>query len=129
VSAPNINPTAEFFDDLGSRGHEALLRKATGSARFEVVDGKRTERWLVTLDKGDIGVSRRNTAAICVLRADRASFDRIAVGELNLMAAVLRGEVAVAGDPRLLVLLQRLFPRPTVRRTQRKAAGYARRAK
>ena len=91
------DPTAEFFDELGGRGHEPLLRKATGSARFDVVDGKRTERWLVTIDKGDITVSRRNAAADCVLRADRASFDRVVAGELNAVAAVLRGELAVRG--------------------------------
>jgi len=42
-----------------------------------------------------------------------------------LMAAVLRGEVAVEGDPRLLVRLQRLFPRPQGGRAQRLAAGSA----
>ena len=32
------------------------------------------------------------------------------------MAAVLRGEIAVSGDPRMLVRLQRLFPRQGDRR-------------
>jgi len=117
--------TAGFFDELGSRGHEPLLRKVTGSARFDVVAGQRTERWLVTIDKGDIRVSRGNAAAGSVLRADKASFDRVVAGQLNLMAAVLRGEVAVEGDPRLLVRLQRLFPRPQGGRAQRLAAGSA----
>jgi putative sterol carrier protein len=107
------DPTAEFFTELGSRGRESLLTKVTGSARFDIVDGKRTERWLLTIDKGELRVSRRNAAADCVLRARKTTFDRAAVGKLNLMAAVLRGEVEVRGDPRLLVLLQRLFPRPS----------------
>lgn len=107
-----------FFDELAGRGHEPLLGKASGSARFDVVDGRRTERWLVALDKGDIDVSRRNVAADCVLRADRASFEQVVAGELNFMAALLRGEVSVKGDPRLLVLLQRLFPRPSDRRPE-----------
>jgi alkyl sulfatase BDS1-like metallo-beta-lactamase superfamily hydrolase len=115
-----------FFDELASRGHEPLLWKVTGSARFDVVAGQRTEHWLVTIDKGDIRVSRGNAAAGSVLRADKASFDRIVAGELNLMAAVLRGEVAVEGDPRLVVRLQRLFPRPQGERTLRQA-GSARR--
>jgi putative sterol carrier protein len=127
VPAVTPDPTKEFFEELGRRGHEPLLRKATGSARFDLVAGGRTERWLLTIDKGDIRVSRRNAAADCVLRADRASFDRAVTGELNVMAAVLRGEVAVGGDPRLLVLLQRLFPRPDSERTQQRAAGSARR--
>jgi putative sterol carrier protein len=106
------DPTAEFFAGLGTRGHEPLLRKAKGTARFDVTDGKRTARWLLTIDKGDIDVSRRNAAADCVVQADRATFNRIVSGELNFMAAALRVEVSVQGDPKLLVLLQRLFPRP-----------------
>jgi hypothetical protein len=113
MSEPRNQSVAEFFDELGSRGHEPLLGKASGTSRFEVVDGSRTERWLVTIDKGDIGVSRGNAAADCVVRADKAFFDRAVVGEANFLAAVLRGQVALEGDPKLLVLLQRLFPRPS----------------
>ena len=106
------DPTAEFFDELGHRGREPLLTKAKGTARFDIVDGTRTRRWLVSVDRGDIRVSRRNAAADCVVRADKRVFDRAAAGELNFMAAALRGEVVVRGDPRLLVLLQRLFRGP-----------------
>ena len=118
---PTSDSIAEFFAELGRRGHEPLLEKAKGSARFDVADGKRTERWLLTIDKGDLAVSRRHIAADCILRVDRSSFERAVAGELNLMAAVLRGEVAVGGDPRLLVLLRRLFPRPSRRRRWRSA--------
>ena len=111
--AATSDATAEFFAELGRRGNEPLLRKAKGSARFDVVDGGRTARWLLTIDKGDIGVSRRNTAADCVVRADKSWFDRAVAGELNFMTAGLRGEVIVQGDPKLLVLVQRLFPRPS----------------
>ena len=129
MPAVTPDPTAKFFDELGRRGHEPLLGKATGSARFDVVDGKRTERWLLSIDKGDIRVSRRNGAAKAVIRADKASFDRVVGGKMNLMAAVLRGELAVQGDPRLLVLLQRLFPRPSRRRRKPGPSRSARKAK
>jgi SCP-2 sterol transfer family len=118
---------AEFFDDLACRGHDPLLRKVTGSARFDVVAGKRTECWLVNIDKGDIRVSRGTAAADSVLRAEKATFEGLVTGELNPMAAVLRGEVLVEGDPRLVVRLQRLFPRPQGGRAQALAAGSARR--
>jgi hypothetical protein len=36
-----------------------------------------------------------------------------------MMAAVLRGAVTVGGDPRLLVLLRRLFMKPARRRRSR----------
>ena len=114
---------AEFFNELGNRGHEPLLQRASGSARFDVADGKRTERWLLTIDRGDLRVSRRNAAADCVLRLDRRTFERAVNGELNLMAAALRGTFALGGDPRFLVLLQRLFPRPSRRRRRRAGAS------
>jgi len=127
MSDSHNQTVAAFFDELGSRGHEPLLGKATGSARFDVVDSKRTERWLLTIDKGDIGVSRKNAAADCVLRSNKATFDGVVAGEVNVLAAVLRGAVAVQGDPKLLVLLQRLFPRPSGRRPRRRHSSTARR--
>ena len=59
-----------------------------------------------------VGVGTADTAADCVLSCDRALFDGIASGEVNAMAALLRGELVVAGEPDLLVLCQRLFPGP-----------------
>ena len=109
--------TAGFFHELGRRGHEPSLEKAKGSIRFDLVADARTDRWLVTLDKGDVSVSRRNVAADCVVRADRALFDAMARGEANGMAAYLRGEMVAEGDPELLVLMQRLFPAPKRQRS------------
>src|SRR5262245_8589485 len=121
------DPTATFFDTLASYGHEPLLRKANGTTRFEIVDGKRPQLWFVTVDKGNLSVSRRHAAEPdCVVRADRALFDRIAAGKVNAVAAVLRGDLAIDGDWRLLVWMQRLFPGPHGRR-RTGTAGYARR--
>jgi hypothetical protein len=72
-------------------------------------------------------VSRRNAAADCVVKADRATFDRIVGGEVNFMAAALRAEVSVRGDPKLLVLVQRLFPRPSGPRPPGRPSGSSRR--
>src|SRR6266571_3387069 len=115
--------TAEFFEALGSRGHEPLLEKATGIVRFDLVDGKRTERWLVMLDRGDVSVSRKNAAADCIVRADRTLFDAMARGDVNGMAAYLRGELTLDGDPELLVLIQRVLPGPPNRRSRRPSTG------
>ena len=104
--------TAEFFDALEARGHEPMLEKATGTLRFDLTDGKRTTRWLVTINKGDIAVSQRNVKADCVVRAEKKLFDRIASGRQNAMAALLRGAVEVQGDPTLLAPFQRLIPGP-----------------
>ena len=121
--------TSEFFDELDRRSHEPLLEKASGTLRFDLADGKRTDRWLVTVKKGDVAVSHRNVRADCVVRADRALFDGVAGGEVNAMAALLRGAMGFEGDVGLLVLFQRLFPGPPRSRSRRHAAGYARRQK
>ena len=77
------DPTTEFFEELRSRGHEPRLRGATGTYRFELVDGKKIDRWLVTFSKGDVTVLHKGGDADCIVRADRALFDRLASGELN----------------------------------------------
>ena len=104
--------TAEFFHELDRRGHESLLEKATGSVRFDLADGRRIDRWLVSLDRGDVTASRKNAAADCVVRMDRSVFDAIARGEVNGMAAYLRGDLTLEGDPELMVLIQRILPGP-----------------
>jgi predicted lipid carrier protein YhbT len=120
------DPTTEFFEELGSRGHEPLLEKATGTVRFDLTRGTKTERWLVTVAKGDLGVSRRNVRADCVVSSDRTLFDGVVSGKTNAMAALLRGAIGVEGDVRLLVALQRLLPgSPGSGATP--AAGYAKR--
>ena len=62
-----------------------------------------------------------------VIRADRAVFGKIAGVQLNPVAALLRGELHMEGDWRLLVLVQRLFPGPATKKRRRRAAGYAKR--
>src|SRR5215218_5995393 len=111
--------TAEFFDALVERGHEPLLEKATGTVRFDLKDGKKTDRWLVTVVKGDFAVSRQNMRADCVVTADKSLFDGIASGKTNAMAALLRGAMGVEGDLQLLVLFQRLLPGPPRSRRRR----------
>lgn len=118
---------ATFFTELGRRGQEPLLRKAAGRARFDLVDGEDTEHWLLTIDQGAIRVSRENADADVVVRADKAFFDRVIAGERNMMAAALRGEVELEGDPRKLVLLQRIVPRPSARQPQPSPSVAARR--
>ena len=127
MATPSVDPTRRFFDELSQRGQEPLLRKLSGSVRFDIVDGKRVHRRYVTVDKGQISVSGSGSGGQSVIRADRAVFGQIATGELNPVAALLRGELAMEGDWRLLVLVQRLFPGPPAKKPSRRAAGYAKR--
>ena len=107
-----MGASEDFFAGLESRGHVQLLEKASGSVRVELGSGKGAQRWLVAVDKGDVDVSHKAGAADCTLRSSKALFDRIASGEVNAVAAFLRGELEVVGNWELLVLFQRLFPSP-----------------
>lgn len=115
--------TAEFFRNLGLRGHEPLLAKVSGTARFELSDGDRVERWIVVIAKGDVSVLRRAGDADCTIRAERTMFDRLCAGEENAIAAVLRGALRCSSDVELLYAIQRLFPGPSRVRTAPDAGG------
>jgi hypothetical protein len=108
--------TTEFMNKLGRRGHDPLLRKVNETVRFDLVNGK-TDRWLVRIANGDVTVSHKGGAADTVIRADKELFDRMARGEANPVASVLRGELGWEGAWKSLVSIQRLFPGP-------QAAGY-----
>ena len=117
------DPTRTFFDDLAARGHEPLLQNASGTLRFDLVEGRRVEHWYVTIDKGDVTVSHQDVAADSVLRTERSLFDQIASGRANAMAAMLRGVLVPEGSLSLLVLFQRLFPGPPASRARRRTSG------
>jgi putative sterol carrier protein len=106
-----------FFDALAHRGHEPLLRKVSGRTRFEIVDGSRTRRWCVEIDKGDVTVEAGSGDADCIVRADRKVFEGVVTGRTNAVAAVLRGEIVVEGDWKLLVAVKRLFAGPAKRKS------------
>jgi putative sterol carrier protein len=111
--------TSEFFRELERRAHDPLLRDASGSARFDLTNGHKIDHWLVVLNAGQVAVSHANVDAGCVVRAEKALFDGIARGEVNAMAAMLRGDLTADGDLELLMRLQRLFPsRPNPRPTE-----------
>jgi len=108
--------TSVFFTRLAERGHEPLLATTTGTLRFDLVSGRRVEHWFVSLKKGDVTVSQKDTRANAIVRLDRAFFDRLVTGRANAMAAALRGVIAPEGDLGLVISFQRLFPGPPASR-------------
>jgi putative sterol carrier protein len=119
------DPIAEFMDGVASRRHEPSMAKATGTVRFEVVDGKQIERWLLTVTRGELAVSRTSARADVTLRAPRALFEQILQGKTNATAAFLRGALQIEGDVELIVLVKRLVPGPPASRRKGRAAGWA----
>ena len=104
--------TTAFFEELARREHEPVLAKARGTVRIELTNGTSIEPWLVTIDHGELSVLHGTGHADCTLRADGALFGQIVTGEVNAVAAALRGAIVIEGDWHLLLLFQRLFPGP-----------------
>jgi putative sterol carrier protein len=101
-----------FFTALADQGSQPLLHGESGTLRFDLSGGSRTERWYVVVTDGDIAVSHRGGHADTVLRMDEKLFDEITRGTANAMASQLRGAINVEGDLHLLLVFQRLFPGP-----------------
>jgi putative sterol carrier protein len=106
------DPTAEFFAELATRQSEPLLGSTRATVRFDVVDGRNTDHWLLRIAGGALELTHGGGDADCVLSADKPAFDLLAGGRMNAMAAMLRGAIRLEGNPRLLVHIQRLFPAP-----------------
>jgi len=108
-----LGPTVGLFERLGRHAHEPLLEHVTGTVRFDLADESgRVASWLVAIDGGDLCVTREYRDADCVVRGSKAGFDRLATGEDNAVAMLLRAEIVAEGNVLLLVLLERLLPGP-----------------
>jgi putative sterol carrier protein len=106
------DPISDFFESLAERGHEPLLEKMHGTVAVELTNGA-DQRWLVSVDGGDMRVERGSTgAADCTFHTTNEVFARVATGEANAMAALIRGAFRIEGDLELLALFYRVFPGP-----------------
>lgn len=106
------NASTGFLEELGRRGHLALLEQVKGRLRLELTEGQETDSWLVVVDHGDVRVSRGRQDADCVIYAERAYFDRIATGEAKALAALLRGLIQIEGNLQLALSVARALPGP-----------------
>ncbi|HET8525917.1 MAG TPA: SCP2 sterol-binding domain-containing protein [Actinomycetota bacterium] len=111
---------AEFLDALPGAGQVPLLEGVSGTLRIELEAGGQTEGRLIVIDRGSVSVSRRHAKADCTIRADRELFEGMVGGRVNAMAALLRGQIGVEGNPNLLLQFQRLFPSPPRPEVKRK---------
>ncbi|RKN42071.1 SCP2 sterol-binding domain-containing protein [Micromonospora endolithica] len=105
-----VDATTRFFEDLDRRGFEPLLAKSFGTLRFDLHEGARTTHWTIKVDRGRIDVSQEDLEADTVVGTSPDLFEDMAAGREQGIAAILRGDMTVAGDPRLLVQVERLFP-------------------
>lgn len=107
-----IQPVVGFFERLSRRENELLLQQVTGSIRFDLAHEELVEHWFLSVDQGRVEVTREQREADCVLRTDMRIFEGMVCGEISSITAMLRGQIVVQGDLRLLMLLERVLPGP-----------------
>jgi putative sterol carrier protein len=107
-----MDASADFLERITSEP-QPLLRSVSGSLRFDITDGPVTTHTHLTIDHGVVTASHDAAPADVVAQMDKRVFDDIRTGRVNAVAATLRGEIAIDGNPRLLNILQRLFPGPS----------------
>ncbi len=103
-----------FFDSICGP-HPAVPRTISGSLRFDLKEGNRSEHWRVTFTKGSVSAARSNAAADCVVQSDKATIEDIIRGRENAMAALLRGAIKVEGKVLLLALFRGLLNTPAAK--------------
>ncbi len=106
-----MTATEELLEQI-TGDPQPLLRGVSGSLRFDVVDGDATTHTYITIDHGSVTATDEDAPADVVARLPKHLFDDIRAGRANAVAATLRGEIAIEGNPRLLNIFQRLFPGP-----------------
>lgn len=102
--------TAEFFDELGRRGHVPAFAAVAGTIRVDLEHDHEVDHWFVTISRGAVHISHENRDADSVFRTSKELFDRIVTGEASPYAAWVRSEYTVTGEVRLARLFQRLLP-------------------
>ncbi|MGW4500063.1 SCP2 sterol-binding domain-containing protein [Micromonospora sp. NPDC004336] len=107
-----VDATTRFLEDLDRRDYEPLLAKSSGTLRLDLNEGARTTHWLLRIDRGRVRVSQEDQEADTVVGASPELFEDLASGREDGVAALLRGDMTVTGDLRLVLQLERLFPSP-----------------
>ena len=107
-----MDTTTRFFEELDRRGFEPLLAKTSGTLRFDLHEGAQTTHWLLEIDRGNVQVRQEDREADTVVGTEHRLFGELVTGEENAIAALLRGDMTVSGDLRLVLQIERIFPGP-----------------
>ncbi|TDC37461.1 SCP2 sterol-binding domain-containing protein [Micromonospora sp. 15K316] len=105
-----MDATTRFFEEIDRRGYEPRLAKTAGTMRVDLQEGPHTTHWFLRIEHGQIAVTRENQEADTVIGTSPGLFEDIAAGREHGIAAILRGDMTVSGDARLLVQVERIFP-------------------
>lgn len=107
-----MDPTTSFLESLNHRPPDVLLSRVRGTVRLELEEGDHLDTWLLVYSLGNVSAAQADRPGDCTVRTDRGFFDRIATGDVNPIAALLRNRVSVKGDLILYTYLRHLVPGP-----------------
>ena len=96
----------EFFETLESRVDPAKAAELNNSYLFDI---EGVGRWTVDVTGGTLRVSEGGEDADCVISASEDTFQGIASGEQDAMAAYMRGRLKVRGNMGAAMKLSKLF--------------------
>ncbi len=99
-----------FFEDATARGaHNPMLRRASGSCRFDIVG---VGSWLARADHGALTIHKTEGAspADSAITTSEDDFLRMAHGDQNPRTAFMQGRVKLTGNLALADLFLCLFP-------------------
>src|SRR5215469_8279578 len=65
------DPNSDFFASLAAPGHIATFAGESATLRFDVTSGSKLQHWYVTINNGNVAVTRDNSAADAVVRIER----------------------------------------------------------
>ncbi|WCN83444.1 SCP2 sterol-binding domain-containing protein [Micromonospora sp. LH3U1] len=103
---------AQYLQQFDAGRRANLAETTAGTLRLDIRGDGCTDHWYLTVADQHVQINRSADDADLVVRADRTIFDQMANGEMHLATALLRNELVVQGDLRLLTLLRRIFPGP-----------------
>jgi len=105
-----MSATSAFFERLAATDHDPRFDKVRGSVRFDIRDGDQVQRWLLDIDHGRLRLTQDDGPAGTVIKVSAQVAESMALGQMNGLAAITRGEILVDGDLALALRVGRLFP-------------------
>ncbi|MGI5522279.1 SCP2 sterol-binding domain-containing protein [Micromonospora sp. CA-259024] len=102
----------QYLQHLDAGRRLDLPETTAGTIRLDVRGDGCTDHWYLTIADQHVRVTRAADDADLVLSLDRPLFDQMADGEMHPGASLLRNELTVQGNMRLLMMLRRIFPGP-----------------
>lgn len=99
-------PAKEFFESLEARADPARIDGIDHTYLFDV-EGE--GQWFVVIRDGAVRVTEGAGQADVTISTSGETFDKLAAGKQNPMAAYMTGKIKITGDTGAALKLQKLF--------------------